>query len=111
MMLPLIYDCLLPEEKAVINQQGKGFGSFWRCLLGVRLVDCPHCQKQHDRDINAAINIKNEGLRVLALGTSASTLGGDVRPRSSGRKKSMKAEAIPVELGSPHPICTQMGVG
>ncbi len=27
-MLPLIYDCLLPEDKAVINQQGKGFGSF-----------------------------------------------------------------------------------
>jgi hypothetical protein len=34
-MLPLIYDCLLPEEKAVINQQGKGFGSFWRSLLKV----------------------------------------------------------------------------
>ena len=33
MMLPLIYDCLLPGEKAAINQQGKGFGSFWRCLL------------------------------------------------------------------------------
>jgi hypothetical protein len=32
-MLPLIYGCLLPEEKAVINQQGKGFGSFWRCLM------------------------------------------------------------------------------
>lgn len=32
-MLPLIDDCLLPEEMAVINQQGKGFGSFWRCLL------------------------------------------------------------------------------
>ena len=84
----------------------KGYDS-----LGVRVVDCPHCQKRHDRDINAAINIKNEGLRVLALGTSASALGGDVRPKSSGRKKSMKAEAIPVELGSPHPICTQMGVG
>jgi putative transposase len=84
----------------------KGYDS-----LGVRLVDCPHCQKRHDRDINAAINIKNEGLRVLALGTSASALGGDVRPQSSGRQKSMKTEAIPVELGSPHPICTQMGVG
>jgi putative transposase len=55
----------------------KGYDS-----LGVRLVDCPHCQKRHDRDINAAINIKNEGLRVLALGTSASALGGDVRPQS-----------------------------
>ncbi|WP_414590067.1 zinc ribbon domain-containing protein [Scytonema sp. PCC 10023] len=25
--------------------------------MDVRFVDCPHCQKQHDRDINAAINI------------------------------------------------------
>jgi putative transposase len=79
--------------------------------LGVRFVDCPHCLRQHDRDINAAINIRNEGLRVLALGTSASAHRGDVRPKSSGRKKSMKTEAIPRELGSPHPICTQMGVG
>ncbi|WP_375512111.1 RNA-guided endonuclease InsQ/TnpB family protein [uncultured Nostoc sp.] len=70
--------------------------------LGVRFVDCPHCQRQHDRDINAAINIKNEGLRLWALGTSASALGGDVRPKSSGRKKSMKTEAIPGELGSLH---------
>ncbi len=29
--------------------------------------------------------IRNEGLRILALGTSASALGGDVRPKSSGR--------------------------
>ncbi|WP_293142514.1 MULTISPECIES: transposase [unclassified Microcoleus] len=50
--------------------------------LGVRFVDCPHCLHQHDRDINAAINIKNEGLRLLALGTSASAQGGDVRPKS-----------------------------
>jgi putative transposase len=70
--------------------------------LSLRFVDCPHCQKQHDRDINAAINIRNEGLRILALGTSASALGGDVRPKSSGRKKSMKSEAIPNELGSLH---------
>lgn len=95
--------------------------------LGVRFVDCPHCHKQHDRDINAAINIINEGLRLLvsqcglgqspsgatgdpvrALGTSASALGGDVRPKSSGRKKSMNTEAIPNELGSLH--CTDRSV-
>ncbi|MGI2907830.1 RNA-guided endonuclease InsQ/TnpB family protein, partial [Tolypothrix sp. VBCCA 56010] len=70
--------------------------------LGVRFVDCPHCLKQHDRDINAAINIRNEGLRLLALGTSASALGGNVRPKLSGRKKSMMTEAIPDELGSRH---------
>lgn len=73
--------------------------------LEVRFVDCPHCHLRHDRDINAAINIKNEGLRLWALGTSASALGGNVRPKSSGRKKSMKTEAIPNELGSPR--CTE----
>jgi len=70
--------------------------------LGFRFVDCPHCLHQHDRDINAAINIRNEGLRLWALGTSASAQGGDVRPKSPGRKKSMAAEAIPRELGSLH---------
>ncbi|BAY49731.1 transposase, IS605 OrfB family protein [Scytonema sp. HK-05] len=70
--------------------------------LGVRFVDCPHCQSQHDRDINAAMNIRNEGLRLWALGTSASAHRGDVRPKLPGRKKSMTAEAIPNELGSLH---------
>lgn len=70
--------------------------------LSVRFIECPHCQKQHDRDINAAINIKNEGLRLLVLGTSTSAQGGDVRPKTSGRKKSTKSEAIPNELGSLH---------
>jgi IS605 OrfB family transposase len=29
--------------------------------LSVREFDCPHCNQRHDRDINAAINIKNAG--------------------------------------------------
>jgi putative transposase len=39
--------------------------------LSVREFNCPHCGNRHDREINAAINIRNEGLRILALGTSA----------------------------------------
>lgn len=33
--------------------------------LEVRNWSCPVCHSEHDRDVNAAINIKNEGLRIL----------------------------------------------
>jgi putative transposase len=67
--------------------------------LSVRMFDCPHCGQRHDRDINAATNIRNEGLRILALGTSATALGGSVRPKRYGRK-STTVTATPDELGS-----------
>jgi putative transposase len=63
--------------------------------LSVRMFDCPHCGNRHDRDINAAINIRNEGLRILALGTSASALGGSVRPKRFGRKSTTESGDSP----------------
>jgi putative transposase len=71
--------------------------------LSVRLFDCPRCGQKHDRDINAAINIRNEGLRILSLGTSDTALGGSVRPKRYGRKSTTVA-ATSDELGSPRSI-------
>lgn len=69
--------------------------------LDIRTWTCKHCGTHHDRDVNAAINIRNEALRILALGTSASACGGDV---SRSGKTSVLLDAIPVESGSQH--CT-----
>ena len=33
--------------------------------LYVRMYDCPQCGNRMDRDYNAAVNIRNEGLRIL----------------------------------------------
>ncbi|WP_305153311.1 zinc ribbon domain-containing protein, partial [uncultured Dubosiella sp.] len=29
--------------------------------------DCPNCKSHHDRDLNAAINIRREGMRIISI--------------------------------------------
>lgn len=95
-------------ENPVAKEEGKAIHLCSNTLLllpkmdlSVREFDCPYCNQRHDRDINAAINIKNEGLRILALGTSVTASGGNVRPKQYGRKSTAVA-AVALEGRSPH---------
>ncbi|NJQ97480.1 MAG: IS200/IS605 family element transposase accessory protein TnpB, partial [Hydrococcus sp. CSU_1_8] len=66
--------------------------------LDVRSWTCNKCQTHHDRDINAAINIRNEALRILSLGTSDTANGGNVRQPG---KTEVLLDAVPDEIGNP----------
>jgi putative transposase len=64
--------------------------------LSVREWDCQNCGTRHDRDINAAKNIRAEGLSVLAC-------GGGVRPdrRKPARQSPVKQETPGATSGIP----------
>ena len=69
--------------------------------LSIRNWKCPLCGTEHDRDINAAINLREEGKRIAAettVGTTESNaFGEDVR-----RLQPARVERSLDELGSRH---------
>lgn len=44
--------------------------------LSVRKWTCPNCDETHDRDLNAALNVRDEGLKTLAKAVLPSIDGG-----------------------------------
>jgi putative transposase len=90
------------EYKALWNGRtfvrvGRWFPSTKRCSacgfvveklpLSARRWTCPECGIEHDRDVNAAINIRQEGLRILELPRGPREL------RRPGKRESQESEA------------------
>jgi putative transposase len=65
--------------------------------LDVREWTCSHCGTRHDRDGNAATNIRAEGIRMLqADGATVSASGDEVRPKG-GRKSVLRHSPMKLE--------------
>ncbi len=67
-----------------------------------------HKQKKFARKVKGSQNIRTEGIRILSMDGGNPVLA---ESRRSKTKIPLGRKAFVDETGSPHPICTQMGVG
>lgn len=63
--------------------------------LNIRTWRCDSCGTLHDRDVNAAENIRNEAQRLIAAGI-AGTANRGIVSQKRGRKSSVSADAVEV---------------
>lgn len=77
-----------------------GLNQVGSLALEVRSWTCSNCKTKHDRDVNSAIIIGDEGLGFLALGTTTTAHGRNVNLMLA-RKSSVRS-AVPIEIGSLH---------
>jgi putative transposase len=71
--------------------------------LGTRHWTCPSCRARHDRDLNAARNIRAAGLAV-ARGSPGDACGAGVRHSESSRvRPAVNQETQPARAGIPGP--------
>jgi putative transposase len=102
-------DYKLKQKEGRLVEIGRFFPSSKTCsccghildelTLDIREWDCPKCETHHDRDGNAALNIRNEGIRILFMD------GGNPVLAESRRRKTNKPQggkAVVVETGSLH---------
>lgn len=63
--------------------------------LGVRVWECPECHEVNERDLNASINILNEGLRIYNLRS-----GGPITHGDTGCNSNLDRECSNLKAGS-----------
>lgn len=66
--------------------------------LSDRFWTCGKCGTYHDRDVNAARNVRDEAKRIMTAGSAVAAYGGAVSQKKKGKPS---AFASAVEIGSP----------
>ena len=60
---------------------------------------CKSCNTVHDRDLNASINIKKQGLKILSCGSGIESQDKQKRSKALPLGESMTSEAHPIAFG------------